>query len=239
MVQDYYSREGGWEECSLVEHPAESDVLILEKRGDLACVKGIWKGGHFIKNGLYFHDEEYARIADLCKEIIDSGLIPEGQTFQLEYGFDNMQLKIFQIRIFREKEERANFDIDFNRTKFLTGTYHSFGVTAKDGIEVPLVYLNKAGINKFNSEDSVAYTFCSPFRRSPDLSLSPENITAFIANSMGRNFLQHGMYRFVQKADVSLVVDEDRWNIDGDTTLNDFGTVRVYSNGIQGGISYV
>ena len=61
----------------------------------------------------------FESIITLYKEAQDAGLIPDGYTGQVSFKLDTSKNKpyLLQVRIFRKKEQRADFDIDTKRNE--------------------------------------------------------------------------------------------------------------------------
>ncbi len=211
----------------LVEHPSEEGIFILEKldkNTDMPVAYKVEDVGKNLHGAMTFI--EVKRLIPLYKELKDSGLMPKDYTFQIEYCLDEkLNPWILQVRLFRRKEERANFDLP----SYLNGrtfSNHAFGITPKDGISLPLTDLNSESIKSFKDKKTVAYTEYSSYHRSPPLEIQPENLTAFIAQSFGNSFLGHGYTRFMMKADVGFAMDR---------IMHTPHRIRVFSNGITGG----
>ncbi len=213
----------------IVEHPSEEGVFILEKIDkdiDGPVAYKIEDSDKNLHGAMAFIEVE--RLIPLYKEVKDSGLIPKDYTFQIEYCLDE-KLKpwILQVRLFRKKEERANFDLPLDLSR-RTSPNNAFGVTPKDGISLPFEYLDKGNISYLKGKKQAAYTDYSIDHRSPPLEIQPENLTAFIAQSFGNSnsFLGHGYTRFMMKADIGLAMDK---------MIDMPHKIRVFSNGISGG----
>lgn len=251
LVQDYYGLSVG----SLVEHPHKEDSYaieminmqntvasrsqaVLEKDSD----KFVFKRCQAPALTKFFLET-----VDVYKAIKDSGLVPEDYTFQLEFGKTKEGIKIYQVRLFRKMQERASFETSEltdlqGTTNFKTYDLFSYGITPKEGIEIPVTYLNDAGVNALNQSENAGYIYGYPYGRdiheSPPLSVRPDNVTFYHAKN-DRNFLEHGHYRFGARSDVFMVCaggaeSYPSENLHG--SLPKVKNVRVYSNGIKGAV---
>lgn len=175
----------------------------------------------------------------LYKQIQDSGLVPDGYSFQMEFGYgkdedDNRKINLFQARLFKPHEPKADFEPD---CRFMSLPYGAFGITPESGIEIKLAPLDPGSIDLVKSASSVAYNICRGVfsHEASPLDVKPKNLGAYLIGSSFRRIsstptvLQHGDFRWVQKAPVSLLFDFDFKEIETKT-------IKVYSNGIVGGI---
>lgn len=225
LVQDYKESDtGGY----VIQHPSNEGTFIIEteKKSWDSVVSSVITDKS--RHTDYLADKEVDILVDLYKEIKDSGLIPKEYTFQIEYCIDEQyRLWILQIRLFRKKEESANFAIP-NDLDFYSAHYKSFGVTPKEGEPLVLAHLNSEKINSLKDREKVAYSLRSEFHVSPPLEFQPKNIFAFIAESTNQAFLGHGYTRFMMKSELGMLVKK---------ISDDIGVrrIRVFSNGIYGG----
>lgn len=199
------------------------------------------------KSSQSIEQNEAAKVIELYKRVADSGLIPEGYSFQMEYGIDKVtkQPVFYQARLFRPFIDRANYerddvDWDFNSTRI----FNAFGITQKEGIETHLAYLDEEGIKHSSDKGTVAFAYSASGknqRGSTSLDIQPKNIGVYLPYQY--QLLEHGHYRWLQKAPVSLAATIK--GIEGklDNSINfaaeDGVKVRVWSNGIVGGIGLV
>lgn len=199
------------------------------------------------KSSQSIEQDEARKVIELYKRVADSGLIPEGYSFQMEYGIDKVtkQPIFYQARLFRPFIDRANYekddvDWDFNSTRI----FNAFGITPKEGIETHLAYLDEDGIKHSSDKGTVAFTYSASGknqRGSTSLDIQPKNIGVYLPYQY--QLLEHGHYRWLQKAPVSLAAIikgiEDKLDNSINFAAEDGVKVRVWSNGIVGGISVV
>ena len=188
--------------------------------------------------------DEAIKVIELYRRIADSGLIPDGYSFQMEYGIDKVtkQPIFYQARLFRPFVDRANYekddvDWDFNSTSI----FNAFGVTPKEGIEAHLAYLDEDGIKHSSDKGNIAFTYSASGknqRGSTSLDIQPKNMKVYLPYQ--RQLLEHGHYRWLQKAPVSLAATiksiEDELDNSIHFVAKDGVKVKVWSNGIVGGI---
>lgn len=252
LVQDYYGLSVG----SLVEHPHEVGSYAIEmismeggfpsrSQAILSKVNGslVFQRCQAPKLKNFFFE-----LCDVYNAVKDSGAVPEDYSFQLEFGKVKEGIKLYQVRLFRKIEERANFDIEDisdlkQGKKFSTYNLFSFGITPKEGIEIPVTYLNEAGVNALKENANAGYVFGYPYGKdnheSPPLNVRPENIAFYHAKN-DRNFLEHGHYRFGVRSDIFMVCaggGGDSYpseNLHG--TSPKVKNIKVYSNGLKGAV---
>ena len=225
LVQDYIENE--WRGY-IVEHQSEEGVFIVEKvynNNNTVVSRIINDSDKEIQKALFYLEQR--NLIPMYKTIKDSGLIPHDYTFQIEYCIDK-ELKpwILQVRLFRKKEERANFEVSPSAMNGITNPYNAFGVTPKDGLSLELCYLDLENIKCFENKKQAAYTAYLMNHESPPLNLQPKNLTGFIAQNLSNSVLGHGYTRFMMKTDVGIVTGP---------CLRTSRRVRIFSNGINGG----
>ncbi|MBI3591267.1 MAG: hypothetical protein HY094_07840 [Candidatus Melainabacteria bacterium] len=268
LIQDYYGEERG----SIIEHPHmkgiyrvgkvtptiafESSKLAQARYNvdeEICDVNGRALNVFSFDEGLDFksyqsiEQDEASKVIELYRKVADSGLIPQGYSFQMEYGIDKVtkQLIFYQARLFRPFVDRANYkrddvDWDFNGTM----RFNAFGITPKEGIETYLAYLEEDGINHSSDKNAVAFAYSASGknqRGSTSLNIQPKNMEVYLPYQY--QLLEHGHYRWLQKTPITLtpVVTrlEDKLNSSIHFAAEDGVKVRVWSNGIVGGISLV
>lgn len=233
LVEDYYK---GIANFSVIEHPSADGIYIAEASGELAILQGVYDNEEYLMGS--DNPEFFTEGIKIYKLIKDSGLIPEGYSFHMEYVFDdNDNLKVVQVKLFRKKEKRGDFDIPHGLHEY-SPIYHSFGVTEKDGLKIDICDLEEAPMSRNKNKKEMAYALYTPFtKRSPDIGLIPSNMTAFIGNVNSKTFLEHGYFRYLQRAKIGQIL------YSGDLQLRLFrgGTrkVQIFSNGIHSGFVFL
>lgn len=199
------------------------------------------------KSSQSIEQDEARKVIELYRKVADSGLIPESYSFQMEYGIDKTTKEpiFYQARLFKPFIERANYnrddvDWDFNGTM----QFNAFGITPKEGIETRLAYLDEDGIKHSSDKGAVAFAYSASGknqRGSTTLDIQPENMEVYLPYQY--QLLEHGHYRWLQKAPVILtpVVTrlEDKLDSSIHCAAEEEVKVKVWSNGIVGGISLI
>ncbi len=237
-IEDFYTGTKSRRVGSIVEHPHDKGTYVAEvcessvPKGDIGSINTVIADEHgdSKETGVYpagITLQNFEEIVDCYKDIKDSGFIPEGYTFQMEfviYGYK--KFKVVQARLFRKEEERANFDFSETNYKTKTPTYSSFGITPKDGVEVDIDHIN----NFYGAGSSSA--FYNFFRNHDSLPLviTPKEISFFASSTVSGAFLNHGPYRFLIKSDYFMGLNENS-ELFVDSTLP--GKARFISNGIN------
>ena len=270
LVEDYYGEERG----SIVEHPHMKGIYRVGKVTptvlyDLAQLSTVGKynvdeeicdvNGRVIdpfntkstENIVFqsfqsIEQDEARKVINLYKKISDSGLIPEGYSFQMEYGINKTTQEpiFYQARLFKQFAERASYEIDVLEWDCRTTPFSTFGITPESGIEVNLAYLDEEGIKHSSNKESVAFAYSASGknqRGSTSLDIQPKNMKVYLPYQ--EQLLEHGHYRWLQKAPISLpsVVREidDKLESSIHFAAEEGIKVRVCSNGIVGGIKLI
>lgn len=236
---------------SVVEHPHQRGTFIVdyiephlvgnEKEFHRMVVKNN-EVLHYSSDGEWLNPDELPkRIFDILPEIVNlyalvrnSGLVPNTDSFQMEYGHsttpekDKHPLQFFQARLFKPFEE-PQFDLPTMRGG-LTLPYAVFGMTSPEGIILP-------SVNYQNTEETYLMRRKKPYAlimkprsiltKGPRTSFYPINMHAFFANSSRSLNFEHNVYRFAKLAQLS-VLDATKIG-----ELQSSKKVRAISNGID------
>lgn len=265
LVQDYCGEVGG----SILEHPHERGIFHVAKvvrnpsrQGEDAISESVYdESGYMLdeapdqKRGQNKRlqadpDSSVPDIIALYKKIRESGLFPSSWSFQMEYGYDtkggrNALVQFYQARLFRPYSPAADFDLaELIHKKcmleVLTARYGTYGVTPVGGLVVPCANLSARSSEKFAIHPSMAYIYDTEQSRqaSTPLKVQPKNMSAYLA--VGTKPLEHGNYRWIQKANVALTgmnevaIDIGEKNLAAKDNLAH--GVRIYSDGFIGGV---
>ena len=256
IIQDNFR---GSDMGSIIAHSSDDEVFVIENEAaDLNQKQVIHKNGVNIHGCLRFSskgDKLISQLTSLYKKIRDSGKVPKDYSFQMEYGWNGHDLKIFQLRLFRRKDAKADFEINrYDFDYYTPFKYSVYGKTDERGIEIPITNLKQfAGITK---ENKAAYCYTDGMgehRESPPLEITPTNMELFWFFADGsspcntdqfydNNHLAHGAYRYLMKAPLALALrpgylDDPISGIfldcaEDDTPLK----IKYVSNGVQAGI---
>lgn len=267
LVQDYCGTERG----SIVEHPHERGLFRVGREYASITSSTNIDEEMFDEDGrqldlmeMKYNDDpepiydesvwgigaaEVQKVIALYRKIYDTGLMPESHSFQMEYGIDDRtrEVMFYQSRIFKPFEEGGTFEPEFDVfTSHITMPYLTFGITPENGLEMQLAELDTESIEKYQNESQMAYAYNAYGHRcTTDLDVQPHNVAAYLPYQ--HQILEHGHYRWMQKAPVtlpfvrkSLVRGADRRGLhESVQDLSEEIRVRITSNGIRGVIQVI
>jgi hypothetical protein len=229
---------------SVVEHPHQRDTylidLVTHELGkptdflDRITVIGndVDKRSSIV--GFYRTMEEYneelaRQIADLYRRVRSSGFIPSSYSLQMEFGVnenffeDRDRVLFYQARPFREF-----IDPPYEMKGDESRKYRCFGVTPEEGVILPVVRtFHQEGIG--NIPHNFAWVV-SNITGPMNASARPRNMKAFLPIGLRVYSLEHNTYRWVRKADVSILDPEEEF------VLKKFKTgdkINIKSNGLS------
>src|SRR3989338_6428078 len=170
--------------------------------------------------------EELAKkIVELYKKVRETSFINQDYSFQMEFGVnkaefeDKDRILFFQARPFLKFAEPP-FEIKKDKKE-----YGCFGITKEEGVVLPVVKtLYGEGVN--NIPEYFAWTPRIMTRMDPKV--MPKNIGSFIPDGIRAYSLEHNAYRWVRKAQVSI--------LDQFADIEEYKTgdrIRVISNGLN------
>lgn len=261
LVQDYCGQNGG----SMIEHPHERGVYrvsrisptitsvidedeeICREDGRALDVMAMGRGrekGIKYKSYQTIEQDEMEKVIHLYRGIRDSGLIPSSHSFQMEYGINGVGEVIFyQGRLFRPFEDKKDFPVDEDWDTRSSSAYDAFGITPEGGIEMPLAELDHEFVERYKSEQRIAYAYNAyGHRTTTDLDLQPRNLYSYLPYQS--HVLEHGHYRWLQKAKIAIAGLRRHMNTPGRSkelyeSMQEIGDeirVRLFSNGIVGSV---
>ena len=231
LIQEQCSKASG----SIVEHPHKRGIYIIDFV-DIATdnerviehyvvdQREIGKPDYSLFN---INDRVLRKIIELYKKFQKSGFIPEDYSFQMEFGLKGSSLSpekelvlFYQARPFKRFEEPP-FRLKKRRQ------YECYGTTPKKGIVFPVVKTShEIGVN--NVQEPFAWIIQGmTHKMSPNC--QPRNMKVFLPLGRRVNSLEHNTYRWIRKADISIV------SPDISHILDEFQTgdnIRIRSNGI-------
>ncbi len=272
LVQDFCGSERG----SIIEHPHQKGVFRIchvmpiwgSRRTDLEEAVFDEQGREIprtvVERTRNSHDGDQSISANLAERIIrlyrnvqDSGLMPSSHSFQMEFGVHDRsgEIMFYQSRLFRPYSPRADFDpLEFDGGKALTPhtfRFDAFGITSDEGEELSVAELDSAFVDKYQNAQKMAYGYNAYGNRcSTSLDVRPHNLRAFLP--YGFQILEHGYYRWMQKAAIALVgvrrgfADRSRHpHIYGEELdlpvqeIDEQVRIRVISNGVSGVVARI
>lgn len=273
LVQDFCGKVRG----SIIQHPHErelyrighvapafiGDEIVDEDNCD--GTGNVIEQFHFMRNKndpkkfkkTPSHEKEITkRIIQLYRKIQESGLMPASHSFQMEFGQedDTGEIKFYQARLFKPFQPMADFDLndlDLEGKWSVTSPYNAFGITSPEGSEIMhRAELTKEFINRRKKERQVVYAHNAyEHRQTTPLDVQPRNIYGFLPYQH-HCILEHGYYRWSQKAPVTLVGAGSQmpgvfWGSDKNPfyepvqKINQTVRVKLFSNGFRGIIQFV
>ena len=185
-------------------------------------------------------------IINIYEKVKESGLIPKGYSYKLDYGFNDDRSPlptIYQATLFKKFEDKSDFDIDpGDKNLIVTGFYNAFGKTDSNGIELDFAELSRA--NDFKDKDKMVYFFHNQrnidsldhetYKRNKlGLDIMPNNMQAYLTTS-DVVVLEHEHLKWIQKADIALATKFLK-------KLKNMNVkkVRILCNGIMGGVEII
>jgi hypothetical protein len=181
-------------------------------------------------------DKEIKELIQMYEILESSDIVDKEWSQQMEFGL--RPLFFYQARPFKKFQPAECFEIPYsNELKCPNlSSRECFGITPKEGIDVSFfIDLNIYYINADKSRPyGIIYT--TKLRRNTQKERLG-NLIVFCSTNCDWNYLQHGTYRFIKKADISFI-DILHWNL-GDEQLwerdlSEFKESRVFCNGLRG-----
>ncbi len=224
---------------SVVEHPNERGTYLIDLVDpiighnfytlDRLVVRGneVDERDSYIIRVTDFHAEAAEKIVSLYNKVRDTNYIPPEISFQMEFGInqdnlDNEMVLFYQARPFLMFEEPP-----FKMEDDFLVKYGCFGITPEEGVTLPVVKtMYHEGVN------SIPYDFAWVIQRMTariSAHARPRNMKAFLPIGLRVYSLEHNTYRWVMKADVSVLDPSDGFEFD-ELQIGD--SVRIISNGL-------
>jgi len=197
-----------------------------------------------------------AIVIEMYRKFLDTGIFPTNISPQVEFTLIGGTAKFLQARYGRkcepfDRENNAWAEMNKIRERTRDKTYssflYSFGLLPHEGVETTLTELGKVPVNNHSHRDNVAYLgnheWFSMVESNPlGMDLYPENMFAYLPVQVPA--MPHYHFRWMQKADIAMVgagvllhhkiFSESL--ITPEELINGV-RVRIYSNGIIGGVN--
>lgn len=228
---------------SMIRHPGTRNIVIqyihrkiyMEERGTVASAE-------FYPMGLIHDDEmgvkerELRALKRLYESLEASGLLEPSISYQVEFGL--RPLIFFQARPFKPYYSLKKYDfLNFKSESHITAP-EAFGVTENNGAEIHFEILDLRALRSHRVSSSDRYGIFS--LEKPHLSVPIEatygNLEVFCSACVCVEYLFHYSYRFLKKADISII--DFHYNgkgpdhsIDNKLYLADFVESKVFSDG--------
>lgn len=214
MVQRFIDGPRG----SIVEHPHKRGAYLIDTvtawggitnidevivdDGRLDCSTAFSK---ISKDGTLM-----AQVVSLYKKVRETGFIPEDYSFQMEFGFDETgKIYFYQARPFKRFQE-PTFRLSSRRG---TKNYECFGITPEKGLELRIIKTKADPEDVQNIDhpfalvlDVYGVSLSDHYIQNPNF--QPRNMAVFLPVGGSRPNLEHGTYRWVTKAEVSILSRE-------------------------------
>lgn len=187
-------------------------------------------------------EDQFNLAFDMYQEVEKSGIIDPNFTYQMEIGLN--PFSIFQLRKFKEKAPVAHFEVPYlmdTEIPHITSRL-VFGITPKEGIPLDFTSIKEVdfwhGAQMPQGQD---YDFiASRIYDSLPTHLRLGALKAFISSSGEHNYLEHGGYRLMKRADYSFIQyfanncrQSGLWNHNPED-FKMFRKARMWSNGDRG-----
>lgn len=222
---------------SVVEHPHERGTLLIDYvdfniHKDKLLNRVVVRGDD-IDNSLEIcspNTEISRMVVDLYRRVRETGFIPDDMSFQMEFGINDIHypkredvVLFYQARPFKRFEE-PTFEL-WDRTE-----YGCYGITPEEGIVLPVVKINYGNDDQANEVGEpfamIVECLTGPLR----VACQPRSMKAFLPIGLRVDYLEHNNYRWIRKADVSILSPYHEHWLNG---LNDGDNIRIRSNGLH------
>ncbi len=206
-------------------------------------VEGDHVGSRFVRD-----NAKLLAVVAMYQALEDSGVLDPEWAYDMEFGVE--PLNFFQARPFKRLQAIEGWELPFDRSKdpYLEAA-HVFGITPKEGVPVTMV-VGERELLGWKKEPALAgpHGIILPERlqKTPhpaaqlgDLTLfcNPSMVSDWQSRETHHNFLFHGMYRLMKKAQFSILdyrlnnaLSAGAWYPDP-ADLAQFAQARFFSNG--------
>lgn len=173
------------------------------------------------------HEELAEKIVTLYDRVRGTEYIPPESSFQMEFGineggFDKERVLFYQARPFLKFEEPP-----FKLGDDWWGKYSCFGITPEEGVTLPVVKtFHQHDVNEIPHD--FAWVIQNMTARM-SAHARPRNMRAFLPIGLRVNSLEHNTYRWIRKADVSILDPHEEFSLNKLQTGDD---VKIVSNGL-------
>lgn len=263
LVQDYCKGVRG----SIIEHPhergifrigseydGEVDEMVCDEQGRQFKLFGkIEKRGiREVKDDFWGARTRAQEVIDFYRMVQESGLMPETHSFQMEFGKEQKtgKLRFFQARLFKPFEPFADFDaleqFSGDAGVSITNEFGVFGITPPEGSAVMYrAELDREFVDRWRNKENVAYAYNNyGHHEVTALDVQPRNMAAYLPYQPV-SVLEHGHFRWMQKAPLSLIglgrkIPGKDWMPGPDLIQNisDVVKLRIVSDGFCGVIRF-
>lgn len=210
IVQPYIR---GWH-GSLAEHPHTPGIYhlsVIDSRGIHLFEEVFTENGDRIDTDTGQINDRDSNVPqhipqeaiNVYRMVRESGFVPASHSFQMEFVMDKADLYALQARLFRPFEPAAEFRVPpaWGEVAY----YGVYGITPPEGVTVTAVPLTKEAVDRFYCSENVGYVY-APYgpHASTSLDVQPKKMAVYFAPSRTGAILEHGHYRWVQKAPLAV-----------------------------------
>ena len=208
---------------SMIRHPHDKKQLRIQyadlkrRHGDF---RDIYSFANTDKRGELIHEPQMTGIIDaeilqliaMYERLEKSGILDPKWSYQVEFGL--RPLMFFQARPFKKFQRGGKFDVPetYGQTYPYMTFDDAFGITPPDGLPVTF---HPASWEHFSCDDMVlqpiqkgerySLILVSKLSESPETRFNLGNLVAFVSPCESWDYLYHGNYRFMKKADHSCI----------------------------------
>ncbi|MFA5992770.1 MAG: hypothetical protein WC796_03625 [Candidatus Pacearchaeota archaeon] len=195
---------------SMLRHPNTNKLMIQYKDITDNNLMGRAPVSHAeLEESSYWHhsseleieDKEIREAIEMYEKLETSGILDDSFAQQIEFGL--RPLLFFQARPFKSFQPAKSYERAWNihgKDFPIMTAMSCFGVTPEEGIEVSFYIDKPEAIDK-------PYGLILPHKIEESYPLHQRfgSLSVFCSDNFDWNFLHHGVYRFMKKADYSLV----------------------------------
>jgi hypothetical protein len=184
-------------------------------------------------------DNKISELMEMYKKLEKSGIIDTEWSHQVEFGL--RPLMFYQARPFKKFQPKGDFSISYLHIPFgkIIRSEDCFGITPSEGIDLEFYFRDchefspifGAGL-PLNRSYGLAITAKS--RQSFSLGCKIGDIKVFCSPCLRNHYLSHFNYRFMKKAEISLISGLHYSNCYGKFNSEDFKEARVFADGKNG-----
>ena len=150
--------------------------------------------------------EEIMQLISVFEKMEHSELLIDSYTHQMEFSLS--PLFFFQMRLFKKIEPVANFEVPNPKDYPIVMTgYRNFGITPPEGIELPIQKVTHLNRNHPHIDFDNPYGIVLRIKQTitPNLETSFRNLSFFGSPCYHIDYLFHGNYRPMQRANLVMI----------------------------------
>lgn len=237
---------------SILRHPHVMDRVDMQYIDRKEYRESDWKPVHTLARytndqGLWQTHEDWGiareQISNAMKiyqEVESSGIIDPDWVYQMEIGLN--PFLIYQLRPFKRREPAKRFPIpqSYKTTDPIITSNLVFGITPEEGLALNFVSMDSVSLYhgyELPEPDPYGLILAGRMYESLPARVQYRNLKAYVTTGYEHNYLEHGEYRFLKRADIAMVnyhafnVGETRGSYHQPEDFNPFKRARIWSNG--------